>query len=450
MEMVLTSLSLQQLITIMASALGCGLLIGLERERSKGQHIEQSFAGLRSFTLAALLGALCFLLGIVVGIVGAISMTAFCLYSLLKQKQDIGSTTEIAFLMTYFVGGLCVFNAPLAAGLSVVVTIILMAKHMLHHVAGQWIRDYELRDGLLLLALTLIALPLVPNTPLWGSVLNPYVILKLVILILAVQSLAHIAKRLLSQGKALILSAVASGFVSSTATVATLGMEVRSGKADAKANAGAALMSCVSTLVQLLILVLGIDFEWFKLLLLPCLLGIGILMIAGLWLIFQYDDLINVDKNNDSSSKIISTGAAAATQARTGDAEESRLDLSDNARMFSLKEAIIIASTLTVIQAAVYGLSLLFGDNGLIIGTFFASLFEIHAALATVVMQGDSANMTLVYAIFIGLIAHTCSKSINAFISGGWRYFLYFMPTQVLHMASLIALLWLMIPKLIS
>src|SRR5699024_161994 len=106
-----------------------------------------------------------------------------------------------------------------------------------------------------LLALLLIALPLMPNKPLWGAVLNPYVILKLLILILVVQSVAHIAKRLLSRNKALILSAVASGFVSSTATIASLGMEVRQGHGDAKSNAGAGLFSCVATLLQLLIIV---------------------------------------------------------------------------------------------------------------------------------------------------------------------------------------------------
>ncbi len=63
-----------------------------------------------------------------------------------------------------------------------------------------------------------------PNKPLWGAVLNPYIILKLLILILIVQSMAHVAKRILSNDKALILSALASGFVSSTATIASLGM----------------------------------------------------------------------------------------------------------------------------------------------------------------------------------------------------------------------------------
>ena len=103
--------------------------------------------------------------------------------------------------------------------------------------------------------------------------LNPYVILKLLVLILIVQSMAHVAKRILSNDKALILSALASGFVSSTATIASLGMQVRSREATAKVNAGAALMSCVATLLQLLLIVSGVSLMWFKLLLSQVWLG---------------------------------------------------------------------------------------------------------------------------------------------------------------------------------
>ena len=77
-----------------------------------------------------------FLLHLAVGILGAFSVTTFCVYSLIKQKQDIGATTELAFLMTYLIGALCVFNVPLAAGLAVVLCLILMGKQSLHYFAG--------------------------------------------------------------------------------------------------------------------------------------------------------------------------------------------------------------------------------------------------------------------------------------------------------------------------
>jgi len=410
----LQSLTFQELLTIILSALGCGLLIGLERERNKNTRNEQSFAGLRSFTISALLGALCFVIHPYVGVVGAIAVSLFCLYSLSQQKEDIGSTTELAFLMTYLIGAACIWNIPLAASMAVLLTLILMGKTSLHRFAGKTIRDYELRDGLLLLALILIALPIMPNKPLWGSVLNPYVILKLLVLILIVQSMAHVAKRILSNDKALILSALASGFVSSTATIASLGMQVRSEEAIAKVNAGAALMSCVATLLQLLLIVSGVSLMWFKLLFVPSLAGISILCAAtGL---FMY-------RSNHSDTRLIK-----------------QVDQADD-RMFSLKEAVIIAVSLTLIQAGIYGANLILGDKGLILSTFLASLFEVHAAMAGVVVQGNPANLTLIYAVVIGLAAHALSKSINAFLTGGWKFFLYFAPVQVVHMAVVIVLI---------
>lgn len=415
LNMLLQSLSFQELLTIMLSALGCGLLIGLERERHKNNNNEQSFAGLRSFTITALLGASCFLLHLYIGVIGAVAVSLFCVYSLFQQKQDIGSTTELAFLMTYIIGAICVWNIPLAAGMAVLLTIILMGKQTLHQFAGKTIQSYELRDGLLLLALILIALPVMPNKPLWGAVLNPYIILKLLILILIVQSMAHVAKRILSNDKALILSALASGFVSSTATVASLGMQVRSGQASAKLNAGAGLISCITTLLQLLLIVLGVSVEWFKFLLIPSLVGIGILCIAAGFLIYRTPQADNSTTIN----------------------EIQEID----SRMFSIKEAVIIAVSLTLIQAGIYGANLLLGDSGLILGTFLASLFEVHAAVAGVVIQGNPHNLTLIYAVMIGLAAHAVSKSINSFVTGGWKFFLYFAPSQILHMLGLIFIL---------
>ncbi|MCO8086054.1 MgtC/SapB family protein [Acinetobacter lwoffii] len=415
LNMLLQSLSFQELLTIMLSALGCGLLIGLERERHKNNNHEQSFAGLRSFTITALLGASCFLLHLYIAVIGAVAVSLFCVYSLFQQKQDIGSTTELAFLMTYIIGAICVWNIPLAAGMAVLLTIILMGKQTLHQFAGKTIQSYELRDGLLLLALILIALPVMPNKPLWGAVLNPYIILKLLILILIVQSMAHVAKRILSNDKALILSALASGFVSSTATIASLGMQVRSGQASAKLNAGAGLISCIATLLQLLLIVLGVSVEWFKFLLIPSLVGIGILCIAAGFLIYrtpQADDSTTINEIQEIDS-----------------------------RMFSIKEAVIIAVSLTLIQAGIYGANLLLGDSGLILGTFLASLFEVHAAVAGVVIQGNPHNLTLIYAVMIGLAAHAVSKSINSFVTGGWKFFLYFAPSQILHMLGLIFIL---------
>ncbi|GAB02124.1 MULTISPECIES: DUF4010 domain-containing protein [Acinetobacter] len=402
-----------QLIMIFAVSLGCGLLIGLERERSKGKHKSKTFAGFRTFAIAALLGTLCFLFNFVIGIVGALLVGAMSIASLKNQQEDPGVTTELAFIMTYFIGAVCIWNITLAAGLAVLLTILLMAKESLHGIANQWISENELRDGVLLLSLVLIGLPLVPDQAFWGPVLNPYTILKLLSLILFVQALAHIAKRLLSSKNALALSSLASGFVSSTATVANLGMEVRNKNADPIVNAGAALMSCVSTLIQMLIIVASISFAWLKLIFLPTLIATVILFIWS-WYLMRRSDTIDHVIDTDS-------------------------------KMFSFKNAVIITLALSGIQVAIYALNLWLGSTGLILGTVIASLFEIHAAIAAIVVQGEpetAQSMPLLIALMVGLLAHSISKSINASLTGGYRYALAFVPAQIVHMGILAILLW--------
>jgi uncharacterized membrane protein (DUF4010 family) len=414
MTMSLQTVSFEEFITVIAAALGCGLLIGLERERSKLKHEYKTFAGFRSFAISALLGAICFLFGTAMGIVGALIIGAISIVSLKNQPNDPGVTTELAFIMTYFIGALCIWNISLAASLAVIMTAILIAKQSMHGIASQWITEAELRDGIFLLALLLIALPLVPNKPFWGPVLNPNVILKLLTLILFVQALAHIAKRLLSSKNALLLSSLASGFVSSTVAIATLGLEVRSGRANATTNAGAALMSCVSTLIQTLIIVIGISFAWFKLIIFPTLIA---LVVLAVWAFI----LLRKAEPSTSTPEL-------------------------DSRMFSLKEAIIIAATLAIIQSGVYGLNLYLGDAGLIAGTLLASLFEIHAAIIAVIVQGepDSAHMSpLLIAFMGGFAVHAIAKSINSAISGGLPYALAFVPAQLIHMTIFITLLWL-------
>ena len=99
--------SVQNLITASTAALGCGLLIGLERERSKQRENQHSFAGIRSFAICSLLGAICFAFGLFMGLIGALIVGGISIISTNKQIEDPGVTTELAFILTYFIGGLC-------------------------------------------------------------------------------------------------------------------------------------------------------------------------------------------------------------------------------------------------------------------------------------------------------------------------------------------------------
>src|SRR2546423_12508067 len=91
-------------------ALGVGLLIGIDRERHKGDGTARHPAGLRTFTLAALLGAISMALDSELLLAAmALGMVAFAGLSYWRARDsDPGLTTETALIVTTLLGGLAI------------------------------------------------------------------------------------------------------------------------------------------------------------------------------------------------------------------------------------------------------------------------------------------------------------------------------------------------------
>jgi len=97
----------------MATALGVGLLVGLERERRKAAG-HGSAAGVRTFALVALLGVLAARAGAAavataVVFVGAIALLGYA------RTPGSGMTTEVALVVTFLLGALAHVDVELAA-----------------------------------------------------------------------------------------------------------------------------------------------------------------------------------------------------------------------------------------------------------------------------------------------------------------------------------------------
>jgi uncharacterized membrane protein (DUF4010 family) len=403
----------------LAVALGCGLLIGVERERRKGSGPGRALAGVRSFALVSLLGAVAMLVGERwLTLVGAAFVAALGVAASRRDRSgDPGVTTEIALLLAYLIGALCTANPLLAAALAVTVTALLAGREHMHHFARQWLQPAELRDGIVLGALALIAVPLMPDRPLWGPVLNPRIIVTLLVVLLAIQALAHLCRRLLRARQALMLSALASGFVSSTATIATLGADVRQGRAAPGQAAGAALLSCVATLLQLLAVAAAVQPAWLAALWLPALAGAALAFLWGAWM--------------------VRAAAAASAQRPMGQPDGS----ADTQRMFSLRSAALVAALLTGVQAAVYALTLWLGNGGLLAATWLAALVDLHSAAAAVLAQAPTATAPTRLALMVALAVHALSKCATAWLSGGRAYAGALAPGLLVHTALAVGLL---------
>ena len=103
-------------------ALGVGLLIGAERERRKHAGPNRAAAGIRTFSVVALLGAVSVMFGgTLVMAVAALMVGAGALLVYQKtRQQDPGMTTQFALLLTCLLGGLAMHSPFVAAGLGTV------------------------------------------------------------------------------------------------------------------------------------------------------------------------------------------------------------------------------------------------------------------------------------------------------------------------------------------
>lgn len=231
-------------------ALGIGLLIGLDRERRKGDGPDRRAAGIRSFALVAFSGALAKLLPApgLVAIGGALVALLAAISHFKSRSDDPGLTTELALFVTYLVGVLVATEPLLGTACGVALALLLNTRSRLHNFATQVLTEQELHDGLLLCAAALIVLPLIPNRPLaWMGEINPRPLAAIVVLILSVQALSHVAVRWLGLRLGLVAAGFLAGFASSTAAIAVLGRQVRKQPARAGLLAAAAAWSTAAT-----------------------------------------------------------------------------------------------------------------------------------------------------------------------------------------------------------
>ena len=233
-------------------ATGIGLLIGLERER-----VPSARAGLRTFGLVGMLGALVAMLGeqlgspapFVAGLV-LVGLTIIAAYLRHPDPSDPGTTSVAALVLCYCLGAASwLGHARLAVMLAVATTVLLYFKAQLRGMAtrlGQ-------RDWISILqfgVLSLVILPMLPDEEMgpYGA-LNPRQIWWMVVLIAGVGLAGYTALQVAGVRYGAAFVGVFGGLASSTAT--TL-LYARQARALPAAGAMAALVIVIANLVMVL------------------------------------------------------------------------------------------------------------------------------------------------------------------------------------------------------
>jgi uncharacterized membrane protein (DUF4010 family) len=207
-------------------ALAIGVLVGIERGWQERQTAPgKRTAGIRTFGLSGFLGGLTGFLDLTLGpILPAAIFTMFGVAFIVfnryeaEQEQDYSVTGVIAALTVFILGVLAtVSDMTVAAAGGVAVTALLAARQPLHRFLRNlsWL---ELRAALMLLVMTLVALPLLPNRTIdpWNSV-NPFQLWLLTIMIAAISYVGYLAIHIAGPKHGIILGGAAGGFISSTA-----------------------------------------------------------------------------------------------------------------------------------------------------------------------------------------------------------------------------------------
>lgn len=405
-------------LTSLLVALGIGFLMGVERERRKRSGNSRRLAGIRTFALVSLAGALAGMSDITgLTVLGATLVAGLALISHQRDRSnDPGVTTELALFVAYLVGVTAVAHPAIAAATGAVVTILLAAREHLHRFSTHWLTQNELRDALILTGLALVLLPLLPDEALIGEFLNPRALTLLVVVLLTIQACGHVGQRLLGDQHGLALAGLVSGFVSSTATIATMGARSRTHPEELGACARAAIASNIATMVQLLVVAAAVQPAWLGTLWMPALCGGAVVVLFSV------------------------LGRAAPKYApAVRNAERAAI---------RLRDALLIAGLITVVQIAAQLLTASYGEAGMTAAAAVAGLADLHAAAAALFARAPpedahAAARLLMPPLTAAVLTNMVSKLVGAYATGGWHFLARIAPAVLGMSVAFSATLWL-------
>jgi uncharacterized membrane protein (DUF4010 family) len=293
----------------LAVALGLGLLVGLQRER-----MDSAIAGIRTFALITLFGAVAAHLGQIFGgwvvaaglVVAAAFVVSGSFARVAKGDADPGQTTEFAAVLMYGVGAWVVSGGmPVAVALGGTVAVLLHLKGPLHQFVGK-IGEGDLKAIMQFVVIALVILPILPDRTFGPyGVLNPFQIWWMVVLIVALSLGGYVAFKLVGANAGAVLSGVLGGVISSTATTVTYARRTRE---DPKSSRLAALILMIAStvvFVRVLVEIAVVARDRFVDLAPPiaALLGVVTVLSAVLWLGARRDPCAPPEAENPAELK---------------------------------------------------------------------------------------------------------------------------------------------------
>jgi uncharacterized membrane protein (DUF4010 family) len=381
------------------SALALGVLLGLERERTKS--VERSFAGVRTIGLIALSGALAAYFDAMLGLpwlalllFAAVALLVIVSYAVTAARGELGITTEVTALLAFLLGWLCMRDQiALAGGLAVASALVLALKDWLHQLA-QRIEARDVEATLKFAIVTLIILPLVPNEtfgPPPLDVLNPHQVWLMVVLISAVNFLSYILVKVVGPEHGFGLTGLLGGLVSSTAVSLGFAQRSRAQPEQSPALALGILLAWTVMFVRVVVIVAVVNLALAQRLL-PVMAGLALTSLAicaWLW--------------------------------RRRVSQAGKADVAAGENPFELWQAVRFGLAFGVVILAARAAELYLGESGLYLAGAVAGLTDVDAISLSManLVRGDGARTTAaVTTIVIAVVSNTLVKTGMAVVLG--------------------------------
>jgi uncharacterized membrane protein (DUF4010 family) len=266
-------MDIHELISRFAVALGIGLLIGLERGwRAREADPGSRTAGIRTFAITGLLGGMLGALAQAFGANaagGALLGLGFAAYAAVfavfcrdenRRTNTFSATTAVAGMVTFALGAYALVGDLRIAAAGAVATAGLLAMREDLHGWLERITWPELRSGLVLLAMTFIVLPIVPDDPIgpFGGV-NPRQVWTIAIVLAGVSFLGYAAVKYFGASHGVLLAAAAGGLVSSTAVTAANARRAAAGEGSPRLLAAGVSLATAISFARVLAIVAAIN-----------------------------------------------------------------------------------------------------------------------------------------------------------------------------------------------
>lgn len=311
-------------------ALGLGLLVGLQRERVQAQ-----LAGIRTFALITVFGAICGLIsqqyGVWIAAMGGVAVAALLVAGNVIQvrakRSDPGLTTEIAALLMYGVGVYVVVGqVTVAIAVGGATAIMLHFKAPLHTFVSR-IGEHELRAIMQFVLIALVIFPMLPDRT-YGpySTFNPHETWLMVVLILGISLGGYVAHRVFGRDLGLVAGGVFGGLVSSTATTVSCARRTKADPALFRSSTLVVVVASTIMYVRVLVEIAAVSPASLRLMAPPlaAMLGWMLLLAAAMYLAVRKESTEHLPHGNPAEWKaavifgalyaMITFGIAAAKQ----------------------------------------------------------------------------------------------------------------------------------------